>query len=56
MFRFFLKIETLGVFYGFDYGFCFDRNHTKVFPGCRVTVVAEIAVVVEVSGAVDFLR
>ena len=32
MFRFFLKIDTLGVFYGFDYGFCFDRNHTKVFP------------------------
>ena len=32
-FRFFLKIETLGVFYGFDYGFCFDRNLLKVFPG-----------------------
>ena len=42
MFRFFLKIETLGVFYGFDYGFCFDRNHTKVFPvpglGLRDTI------------------
>ena len=32
-FGFFLKIATLAVFYGFDYGFGFDRNLLKVFPG-----------------------
>ena len=31
-FQFFLKIATLAVFYGFDYGFGFDRNLLKVFP------------------------
>ena len=31
-FRFFLEIATLAVFYGFDYGFGFDRNLLKVFP------------------------
>ena len=35
-FRFFLKIATLAIFYGFDYGFGFDRNLLKVFPVYRV--------------------
>ena len=26
-------IATLAIFYGFDYGFGFDRNLRKVFPG-----------------------
>lgn len=36
-FRFFLKIATLGVFYGCDFGFGFDRNLLKVFPGAVIS-------------------